>query len=607
MAELGLAFVGLAGQLFTSIVASYGFLSTAKGLETDAPMLLWKLRIQEIRLRVWGRHWGIDEGKFDLFLEQEGLYDDVVGILKQLRAVLDDAENLKNRYGIQQQSQPESSDKDVANAISAITSPSGQGTKVEATVKRQKPAWSSKLRWALTDKNKLESLINDLKDFNDGLHGVLRLRETVSLNRVIQSEVLHVTEKIEDIRLVQVACRRSLPLDPSKSHGTNVLRSTQIYNDLQLSARSKEMFIQLQEQSLPPLGTSLPFIPRSSVHKSRSCIKIIPENSPSSARIFGQYLPEVSSPGGTSSGVSVTVLVEWKDYDPDGPYQFLISQRVDNLARLLSKENPKPSDFRVLECLAYIEDNHLPRFGFLYELPSGSVNSPPATLLDLLARGHNIQVPDLGERFALAQALAISIMRLHDCGWIHGAIRSSNVIFFHRGHTTTSSAAIPLREPYILGFNYSRPSDPSEVTLDFSKSNLVNDLYRHPEVACHLVSSNPQTCQHKGYRMCHDLYSLGIMLLEIGLWEQIRAVWKDHYTHERFVCKLLDSYVPKLGPKMGAIYRDVVRALLKMEVHEWEGEASSGESSGQESEGPSYKHRNPMYWLIVKELERCCA
>src|SRR6266496_1261238 len=96
-----IAIVGLAAQLFTSVVDSYQFVSKARGLKEDAPILLWKLRIQEIRLRAWGRHWGIDQGKMDKLLAEEGLRDDVIKILKQIGVLLEDTEKLRSRYGLQ--------------------------------------------------------------------------------------------------------------------------------------------------------------------------------------------------------------------------------------------------------------------------------------------------------------------------------------------------------------------------------------------------------------------------------------------------------------------------------------------------------------------------
>jgi hypothetical protein len=90
-------------------------------------------------------------------------------------------------------------------------------------------------------------------------------------------------------------------------------------------------------------------------------------------------------------------------------------------------------------------------------------------------------------------------------------------------------------------------------------------------------------------------------LLKIGLWEEARAFWKDKYTHEQFQRKLLDSYVPRLGPKMGSIYGEVMRMLLNMELN-------SEETDKQRNQGyMEIEARSEGYWRIVRELEKCSA
>ena len=66
---------------------------------------------------------------------------------------------------------------------------------------------------------------------------------------------------------------------------------------------------------------------------------------------------------------------------------------------------------------------------------------------------------------------------------------------------------------------------------------------------------------------CHryDLLSLGLVLLEIGPWERLEALWKPKYSAEPgvFVEKLLRAYVPRLRHLVGAVYCGVVERLLR--------------------------------------------
>ena len=65
---------------------------------------------------------------------------------------------------------------------------------------------SFKLRWAVSDKTKFTSLIADLKDFNDGLHAVLRINESVAIDRLIRSAVLRGTHNASQVESVKAAC-----------------------------------------------------------------------------------------------------------------------------------------------------------------------------------------------------------------------------------------------------------------------------------------------------------------------------------------------------------------------------------------------------------------
>jgi hypothetical protein len=107
--------------------------------------------------------------------------------------------------------------------------------------------------------------------------------------------------------------------------------------------------------------------------------------------------------------------------------------------------------------------------------------------------------------------------------------------------------------------------------------------------------------------MRHDYYSLGIVLLEIGLWDQITTMWKPKYTRQNFLEKLQSSYVPKLGPKMGAVYRDVVARLLSTYTNfppDQNVPAGTVDISMTDVEDSAH---NLTDWSIATELLKCAA
>ncbi|KAK6222689.1 hypothetical protein LQW54_000870 [Pestalotiopsis sp. IQ-011] len=65
-----------------------------------------------------------------------------------------------------------------------------------------------------------------------------------------------------------------------------------------------------------------------------------------------------------------------------------------------------------------------------------------------------------------------------------------------------------LNHPFLLGFDFARPhSDPS---IGRAEDNSELNIYRHP---------SRQGNMPRSHRKIHDLYSLGVVLLEIGLWQ----------------------------------------------------------------------------------------
>ena len=90
-----------------------------------------------------------------------------------------------------------------------------------------------------------------------------------------------------------------------------------------------------------------------------------------------------------------------------------------------------------------------------------------------------------------------------DCSKVHESIRSENVLFSPTEHGGTK--LVNYGEPWLFGFNFSRPESYfSDGLADYSP---VNEIYRHPE---------RQGRPEKPFMKVHDIYSLGVILLEIG-------------------------------------------------------------------------------------------
>lgn len=205
------------------------------------------------------------------------------------------------------------------------------------------------------------------------------------------------------------------------------------------------------------------------------------------------------------------VWVEWKEGSREANEQASLSldilRRVQKLAILL-KLPSKPPQFRAPMCVGYVEDhdNRCRRYGFVYEKPpSVSPSTPPMSLLELFTTERR---PSLTRRIALANALARCLMYLHSVNWLHKSFRSSNIVLFHKSDRDLDYGA-----PILAGFDYARPDSVGELTEAPSVFSGY-DIYRHPATL---------GVNRERYSKSHDIYSLGIVLIEVAFWQPIHT------------------------------------------------------------------------------------
>lgn len=237
------------------------------------------------------------------------------------------------------------------------------------------------------------------------------------------------------------------------------------------------------------------------------------------------------------------------------------------LARILSKVDPAFSS--LLRCEGVLQPgsssatdgNH---FDMIFELPSSLRNSSPTSLRSILLQ--NPATYALNDRIRLAASLARSVVFLHASRVVHKNISPENIILLQNDAATLGS-------PFLVGFE--------EFRFDDWQTNLSGDnlweknLYRHPQ----RQGSHPED----RYTMQHDMYSVGVCLLEIGLWRsfvrysddgevtgpdpelgfaEILSV-KNRRTAAKNIksefVRLAEEHLPRL---MGQIYKDIVVSCL---------------------------------------------
>ncbi|KAK6353612.1 hypothetical protein TWF696_005575 [Orbilia brochopaga] len=183
-----------------------------------------------------------------------------------------------------------------------------------------------------------------------------------------------------------------------------------------------------------------------------------------------------------------------------------LSKRVRDLARKLM--NADPDEFGLLLCKGVIKNkdpyvDSVVGFTFVFEVPIGF--SQPRSLKGLIAESTHHH--SLSRRLKIAKDLARSINYLHMFGYVHKNIRPANIIVFKDQESDMGTA-------FLVGFEDVRPEDGRSQTG--GDDDLEKNIYRHP---------SRQGIQPRSYYVVqHDIYSLGVCLLEIGLWRPLKGI-----------------------------------------------------------------------------------
>lgn len=241
----------------------------------------------------------------------------------------------------------------------------------------------------------------------------------------------------------------------------------------------------------------------------------------------------------------------------------------DQLARLGSLLRKVTEDFEaqpaenksalsahcVLRCLGYIVDPRLAakKVAFLFQPPPGIAISSIKDLRSVIEKRSSHR--SLEERFKIAWETCSAVLCIHSWGWLHKSIRSENVLI------VTTSNALGFSS-YLRGFEQARHTEDSSRFL--ADHELEQDLYRHPD---RHGNFSPK------FEKKHDLYALGVVLLEIGTLWTVKAIlesWITRYRDQNLhpepqdIAKEIRRHAATHLPLfMGSRYAELVRRCLE--------------------------------------------
>jgi hypothetical protein len=555
----------------------YQFFIAAANMPKHCLHLRTKLQIEYCRLLDWSEVAGMIEYEYGQDLPEILRADKLVlvAILTQIKTLMDDFAALNGKY-VQLKPGEAEADKVAARDVDLTSEFSSVELKYEANALKRKhmrgtnhmfamvknvkdvASEPKRLRWVAFDEQVFKDMLCKLVEFNDYLRELLDSHHARKLDETTRNtylEMVQVRSSVEQLQNLFAAAMVLGGRDISAAstggihgEGNQVLRA-QRENDLVLKslAQFKNVSIatDMTQKQKPSeytesvksvrkeytsvsysLPQSLPQMPSASGPSISDTFSVaetlVPESGEAEVtevedtekRAIGQYYP------GTNQ--ERQIWIEWKPYQSkyhstkkrEEPLKENVT-RVSELVALLQMN--KPAEFCVPTCLGYFDDRddeldseHPERFGLIFEKPKQALKeAAPVSLLEAISHQ---DCPSLTDRVALAHKISTSILYLHAVRWLHKGICSDCIIFFPASPGT--GIDISYGEPYLSGFEYSRPDRDGVTTA--TQRPLSDDVYQHPSY---------QGVKGGGtYRKTYDIYSLGIVLLEIAYWKPIPKI-----------------------------------------------------------------------------------
>ena len=502
-----------------------------KGLNfnKDAERLVLGLEVERFRLRIWGENAGLAPtdgqpatlpGRLLPLCEILKLY------LQQIEQLVKDADRLSDRYGLLPTQEPPTKSELVRRLVDRMQQSihrtgthrrtdgededdqdrdGGEGVRKIETWKR--------VRRAIRDLDKFDSLVHDLAQRINKLNDLMteaQQRRTREDNYRVNMVVVGSAVDEASLELIRAAVQG----EPATS---------QVRAAIERKALSVADVAETRRQPPPPW--------RGAGTMALSSLSLDDFVLPAGFAGMKRFIA-VKASGPVSGAHQSYYLLERKTFDADILPEDMarLTSRVQRLVMLLRK--PKPTEFRTPMAEGCIKDPARFCWWVVFRFPLGGVPRPlgksshtPVSLLSLLDAAAKFR-PPLELRIALAGTLCAAFAELYSSGWLHKGVRGDNILFPEAGaaplrpppsgqaYAADQMRAI-LASPLVCGFDYSR-HESEWATID--KARMTGDvaaaIYRHPDYQGEAAS---------GYKVQYDIYSLGLVLVEIALWVPLRS------------------------------------------------------------------------------------
>ena len=544
-----------------------------------------RLQIEYVRLLNWVEVVGLVEyGGKDL---PEDLKTDrlvLVAILTEIRVLMDDFAELHGKYyqlrpDQQMPDQSIATDTELVEEFASISisyekrqaprkHPRGtnrliaMGRDMKAIVRNPR-----RLQWVSGGSEDFAKLVARLTELNDYLHELIRGKKAKDLELITRKsylEMIQIKSSVEELKMLVIAARFKIGGDSDHTRGDGV-HDSELLGSL---ADFKRFNI---EQAISP--NEGPPTYEDAVSLVLDNVFNVDYEDSASTKSLGAMSSRPQGSCEDRNRHTKQVWIEWKAYNYGDwndemqrePPVAEDVQRVQKLVALLQR--PKPKEFCIPECLGYFDEQDKSktngpisgdfRFGLVFTKPK---DTAAISLLELFQNSH-IMMPALTDRIAIASRIAHCVLYLHAVDWLHKSIRSDNILFFAK------KDFVNLESPQLSGFELARPDTIDAQTVNpFTTEEQLHrwDLYRHPSYQG--SGSRPK------YRKTYDIYSLGIVMLELAYWKPIDKIMGIHDPEKAQIAeiegirqRLLSEpkHLNYLRQNVGQRCHDAVKACIK--------------------------------------------
>ena len=492
------AAAGVAGLISLGITAFRGcvqgfiILSTARNLGQDADFLRCMIEWERCRFHEWSQQTGLETRNVNPNLN----WTLILSLLSQLEVHLNDTGKLRDRYELVIEDVPDEEIIDLElegrtkipslEKLRLRFEPSFFSSSAKIIHEKNKGKPLRRLRWAMIDKAKLESLLQDVRQILSCLWDALAFEDRrhirSALDRLLRSAI---TQSSSDVDIAHIGYF-------AEHESSVVLKASQLRQT------------RLDIGEVPKVSLSSPKAKTRSQKLKELRLKaaLLDENPR-----WSDEEQAIVRYDGQSVLAETKNLIRSKSRDIREKVLF----RAENLAIMLNETNDPA--FHVLHCRGVIKrpDQMISIFDLPVELKKHTPEKSSMPVCIPLAELRKAQwIPDLSARLTWALQLAETILQLHTAGWVHKGIRPDHLIFFHAENQPLSE----LVGVYLSNFNLAREAAMAAFSEDYVSSAYMNS-YRH---------SRAQGEAKASFRPQFDVYALGICLVEIGMWQDIRDI-----------------------------------------------------------------------------------